>query len=153
MQFTYEPCGSPPRPEKPLVKSEEDSRHSRDLEKVLAKIPDGALRALFRSMHQEDEVIEHDIADKLTDDYTGDPLHNACRIFHLVADERHVASASAISPYPSLIKTDTSDIQAPTVKTAEHVGSRAKCYNADDELAPDGPDSFNPPLIPPPPRI
>ena len=75
-----------PPADAPKVKVETDPRHPKAPSVGMDNIPDSVLRALAHRMSADADLSEHEIASKLTDDYGGDLLSNALRVYRLLCD-------------------------------------------------------------------
>ena len=113
-----------PPPVAPTVKFEPMPKLEKVPENGMGNIPDQVLGALANRMHDVEGLSEPEIANRLTDDYGGDLLTNALRIYHLFGER-------SSSPKDDRWGGSADPPSQETVK-ANAVGvPREKCYSFD----------------------
>ena len=122
-----------PPSEAPKVKFEMEPGHPNAPAVGMGNIPGGVSGASVRRMSDEEDLTPHEIASRLTDEYGGDLLSNALRIFHLMGEK---ASPSGLQggfgvKYP--------DSQADTQQAPPGNTPREEAYNFDTPVPPDVP--------------
>ena len=127
----------PPK-EVPKVKFEHDPKHDKAPEQGMDNIPENVLRSLVRRMADEDDLSDPTVVSRLTDEYGGDLLNNALRIYHLL-DDKATSSTDLRDPVdnrPSIQPTEV-----------DRGFERQKCYSFDTPMPPRVPDPIPEVLI------
>ena len=117
-----------PPSEAPKVKFEYDPKHAKAPAYGMENIHDAALRALGRRVSGEEDLSESEIATKITDEYGGELLENALRIYRLMGEGSSSSHRNGPGPTP-----DPSS-QATKQTSGTEKGDRVKCYSFDTPL-------------------